>query len=806
MQAINAQSIINQLAQLAITASEGDICGPVNFVTVRTSERGSVRLRNLRSNIEAYAARVRKNAAAFGGGLIKKPKAGPAIIWPAGSVKLVAEMLEDGDKAGAATLAIQKCGALFFMWGSTPFMAWAPQAVEGLPDCLASVRSSCAENKWQVIHTETGRKLGDNFSSRKAAEQSALDAWANKLNDAQRAQVPAMSKDHSTEQARAQYLAAAGITTTEDLQADPAPVRKAAKATAVAVIESATEIAAVAAVVAIAQAQASSAADQVAAEATQAETEALPELVTAEAEADTVATVAQANYSAPLKTLTQAPAGHCMASLKTPAADLRHEFGRASVQRSAGRSGAWSAGLFRSDSGRAALMFVGRDGAHHFSDYETGSERMRALQAMARQAEAEAARTAADGGHGLQNEAQPRSQSQGQSQPQPHDHDQAHAHDQAAECEERNDHGGALMWRCIAAGRHDLAERVRACNTRQDQAGYLTPEIGRARDTIAQELRDYMGSLKTQGANTPSDYMDPLKTLPAVAGFERARPLRVDLRLLLKGGMSMGQLVGLGVNYSGDRANPARTGAIVSAEPCKYYGVRVGLAFEDGSEWATDARSFGDSPGNRYALNWKYHGAPYLAQLQAAQAAKKASESSAKERAQHAHAQDLARLSVEFAHLERAEGKHHGGLMAARNIRTVLKHAFKTAYPAVKFSVKSDYSSCSVSWTDGPSQDAVDALLAPFDIGRSDAQNDYFYTEGTAFSELFGGVQYLNTKRDCSPAMVQAAIDAEFADYSEKPTVQDWEKATGMLDHHHNLRSRIYGCLRAMSAPTHAKA
>jgi hypothetical protein len=54
--------------------------------------------------------------------------------------------------------------------------------------------------------------------------------------------------------------------------------------------------------------------------------------------------------------------------------------------------------------------------------------------------------------------------------------------------------------------------------------------------------------------------------------------------------------------------------------------------------------------------------------------------------------------------------------------------------------------------------------------------------------------------------MVQAAIDAEFADYSEKPTVQDWEKATGMLDHYQHFRSRIYRCLRAMSAPAHAKA
>ena len=258
MQTINAQTIINELAALALVAFDDSINhGPVNFIKIKTSETGTIKLRNRPSNINEYASKVRKNAAAFGGGLVRsnqKPRT--ATIWPAAAVKVVAEMLEDGDKAGAALLAIQKCGAMFFMEGSTPFMAWAPQAVEGLPECLASVRSTAAGGKWQVIHLETGRKLGFNCASRKAAEASALDDWTYILSEEQRTKVPAMAKDHSTEDARAQYLAAAGITNPEDLQAEAAPVRKAAKATAPAPVQAAPVAEVVAETIAAAQAAA----------------------------------------------------------------------------------------------------------------------------------------------------------------------------------------------------------------------------------------------------------------------------------------------------------------------------------------------------------------------------------------------------------------------------------------------------------------------------------------------------------------------------------------------------------------------
>lgn len=80
MQTINAQTIINELAALALAAPEevqAAYNAPGYWVTVKTSERGTARLVNQKSNIEIYAAKVRKNATAFGGGLIKTPRPAP---------------------------------------------------------------------------------------------------------------------------------------------------------------------------------------------------------------------------------------------------------------------------------------------------------------------------------------------------------------------------------------------------------------------------------------------------------------------------------------------------------------------------------------------------------------------------------------------------------------------------------------------------------------------------------------------------------------------------------------------------------
>jgi hypothetical protein len=346
---------------------------------------------------------------------------------------------------------------------------------------------------------------------------------------------------------------------------------------------------------------------------------------------------------------------------------------------------------------------------------------------------------------------------------------------------------------CVAPSRRGHVQDVAECYSGQKRPAHMTQA-------------QYEDWIKKHMGEESAAYAEVLRTLEALGEFAKVRPVRVDLQTLIAGGMQPAELVGLGVNYSGDAANKGGCGAIVAAEPCKWDGLKVEVLLENGESHHCKGRDFAESVGSRYALNWKHHGAPYLAQLQAAQAAKKASDTSAKEQRLHAHTQDLARLSVEFAHLERAENKHSGGVMAARNIRRMLKHAFKAAYPAVKFSVKSDYSSCSVSWADGPSQDQVDKLLSPFQTGRSDTQTDYFYTVNTAWSELFGGVQYLSTYRHYSEPMVMGAIALEFAGHAEQPSFEDWKKHTGLLSYDLSYASALNRRLRSTSAPTDAKA
>lgn len=125
-----------------------------------------------------------------------------------------------------------------------------------------------------------------------------------------------------------------------------------------------------------------------------------------------------------------------------------------------------------------------------------------------------------------------------------------------------------------------------------------------------------------------------------------------------------------------------------------------------------------------------------------------------------------------YPYLQPISDTHSGGVAAAKNIRLVLKNQF----PGVKFKVTSDYSSVNVRWIDGPTDAAVCEALAPFDIGHSDSQSDYFYTERTRFSEKFGGVQYLFTRRELSESKIAASLNALFGE--DGPTFAEWEAGT----------------------------
>lgn len=266
-------------------------------------------------------------------------------------------------------------------------------------------------------------------------------------------------------------------------------------------------------------------------------------------------------------------------------------------------------------------------------------------------------------------------------------------------------------------------------------------------------------------------------TPPAVSSeFERVGKVRVDLAAMVAQGAKPESLIGLGVYYKGNMANPSGSGAITGTGKSDFYGLIVDVTLESGMVWRA-IRSSEFKEGSFY-LDAKMHGAPYMAELAAKVAAIKANASASKEIAATAHAKAMIDLAAQYPQLKRAENTYAGGKLAAVNIRILLKEAFK----GCKFSVTSDYSKVSINWTDGPSDKQVNEIVGRFDIGASDSQSDYFYTVSTAFSQLFGGVQYLFTRREVSDSLVQVAIDRLYADRSEKPTVTDYRKCTGIFD------------------------
>lgn len=83
-------------------------------IKFQTSERGFHTVRNIKANLKNFADLVRKNASAFGGGLIKAQKQRAAVSWPAQSIALFKQSIEEHDYRAALDIG-EKLGALFFV-------------------------------------------------------------------------------------------------------------------------------------------------------------------------------------------------------------------------------------------------------------------------------------------------------------------------------------------------------------------------------------------------------------------------------------------------------------------------------------------------------------------------------------------------------------------------------------------------------------------------------------------------------------------------------------------------------------------
>lgn len=87
------------------------------------------------------------------------------------------------------------------------------------------------------------------------------------------------------------------------------------------------------------------------------------------------------------------------------------------------------------------------------------------------------------------------------------------------------------------------------------------------------------------------------------------------------------------------------------------------------------------------------------------------------------------------------------GRLAAENIRRELKREF----PAIKFSVRSDYNSVDCYWTDGPTTEQVDAITGKYDAGSFNGMEDiYEYDQDATFGDVFGDPRYTFSHRSQS--------------------------------------------------------
>jgi len=92
----------------------------------------------------------------------------------------------------------------------------------------------------------------------------------------------------------------------------------------------------------------------------------------------------------------------------------------------------------------------------------------------------------------------------------------------------------------------------------------------------------------------------------------------------------------------------------------------------------------------------------------------------------------------------------------AKNIRLMLKKHFK----GIKFSVrKGSESSIYISWTDGPTEDAVSSILSRFKQGSFDGMQDIYEFNDDPFTDVYGGAQYIFTDRSYSAEKVEIVLN-----------------------------------------------
>lgn len=129
-----------------------------------------------------------------------------------------------------------------------------------------------------------------------------------------------------------------------------------------------------------------------------------------------------------------------------------------------------------------------------------------------------------------------------------------------------------------------------------------------------------------------------------------------------------------------------------------------------------------------------------------------------------------AERSAALAKLPSLNGKE-----SAVQVRKLLKAHF----PACKFSVRSDYNSVRISWTDGPTTRQVDALVHVFEAGHFDGMTDSYEYDRDSVIMINGqafrpSCRYVFTNRSTSPKLARRAAQQIAAYFGvEAPAIVD---------------------------------
>lgn len=97
----------------------------------------------------------------------------------------------------------------------------------------------------------------------------------------------------------------------------------------------------------------------------------------------------------------------------------------------------------------------------------------------------------------------------------------------------------------------------------------------------------------------------------------------------------------------------------------------------------------------------------------------------------------------------------NGTKLVAANLRIL----FKEAFPKVKFSIRTDYNSVRIEWTDGPTGREVDEIADKFKAGKFDGMTDSYEFKATPWGEVFGEAMYLFTSRNVSDVLLSTCLD-----------------------------------------------